>query len=167
MSYRPHYVSGDWNAVCDACGKEFKASKLVKRWDGLMVCKADWEPRHPQDFVRAKADLQAPVWTRPDNNGEYIGPVSVYRNTEQDSVGFSDTVVFTNIFNRYFESIYDSSAALNGTSMNGLVLNGNNKSNAFLYLEGALATEVFGYTLIGNLSKTPLNGSVMNQLAMG
>jgi hypothetical protein len=78
MSYRPHYVSGDWQAVCDACGKKFKASKLIKRWDGLMVCQADWEPRHPQDFVRAKADLQAPKWTRPESSDTFV-PINYTR----------------------------------------------------------------------------------------
>lgn len=72
MSYKPHYVSGDWNALCDVCGREFKASRLLKRWDGFMVCTTDWEPRHPQDFVRAKADLQAPKWTRPESQDMFI-----------------------------------------------------------------------------------------------
>lgn len=34
---------GDWNAICDVCGQKYKASQLMKRWDGLMVCKEDWE----------------------------------------------------------------------------------------------------------------------------
>lgn len=37
-----------------------------------MVCKEDWEPRHPQDFVRAKADIQAPMWTRPEPQDTFI-----------------------------------------------------------------------------------------------
>ena len=72
MSYKPRYDSGDWNAICDSCGKKLKASLLLKRWDGLMVCKSDWEPRQPQDFVRAKADLQAPKWTRPESPDVFI-----------------------------------------------------------------------------------------------
>lgn len=31
-----------------------------------MVCEADWEPRHPQDFVKGVPDDQAPPWSRPD-----------------------------------------------------------------------------------------------------
>lgn len=72
MSYKPYYLSGDHNAICDVCGREFKASRLVKRWDGFMVCREDWEPRHPQDFVRAKADLQAPQWTRPESKDMFV-----------------------------------------------------------------------------------------------
>lgn len=43
---------GDYNAVCDQCGFKFKFSQLKERWDGMMVCHADWEPRHPRDFPR-------------------------------------------------------------------------------------------------------------------
>lgn len=64
MSYKPSYDRGDWIAVCDSCGRYYKASKLRKRWDGLMVCDADWEPRQPQDYVRGKAERQIPTWTR-------------------------------------------------------------------------------------------------------
>jgi hypothetical protein len=33
-----------------------------------MVCDEDWETRHPQDFVRGVADVQAPPWTRPESD---------------------------------------------------------------------------------------------------
>ncbi len=51
--FHTRFVSGDWNAVCDSCGFQFKASQLKRRWDGFMVCSKDYETRHPQDFVRA------------------------------------------------------------------------------------------------------------------
>jgi hypothetical protein len=56
MSYTSRYQKGDWKAICDVCGRELKASRLKQRWDGLMVCQQDWEPRHPQDFVRGVAE---------------------------------------------------------------------------------------------------------------
>lgn len=53
---------GDYNAICDRCGKKFKASQLTKDWQGFMLCSRDWEPRHPQDFVRARSAAEpAPV----------------------------------------------------------------------------------------------------------
>ena len=66
------YVKGDWKAVCDICGREFLMSELRRRWDGFMVCSNDWEPRHPQDFVRGVADIQAPPLTRPETDPQYI-----------------------------------------------------------------------------------------------
>ena len=65
---------GDWNAVCDECGLEFKASQLRRRWDGYMVCDKDYETRHPQDFVKSKADKQAVPWTRPEPQDVFITP---------------------------------------------------------------------------------------------
>lgn len=62
----PCYVPGEWNVICDQCGRKYKASKLQRRWDGLMVCQDDWETRHPQDFVRAVKDSPALPYTRPE-----------------------------------------------------------------------------------------------------
>ncbi len=50
------YKPGDWNLICDVCGTKIKASESKRRWDGLLVCKRDFEFRHPQDFLRAKTD---------------------------------------------------------------------------------------------------------------
>lgn len=56
---------GDWNAICDVCGQKYKASELMKRWDGLMVCKEDWEVRHPQELIRPIKERNSVPWTRP------------------------------------------------------------------------------------------------------
>ena len=69
------FKSGQWNAVCDVCGFNFKNTQLQRRWDGLMVCKDDWEVRHPQELIRPIADLQSPPWTRP-NVAEVFVPVT-------------------------------------------------------------------------------------------
>lgn len=66
------YCKGDWDAICDSCGRKYKASELRKRWDGLMVCSQDWEPRQPQDFVRAIVDRQAVPWSRPEATDTFV-----------------------------------------------------------------------------------------------
>lgn len=48
--------SGDHLAICDECGFKFYRSELRRRWDNALVCRKDWEQRHPQDFVRARVD---------------------------------------------------------------------------------------------------------------
>ena len=60
---------GGYNAICDVCGLKYKAADLLKRWDGAMVCKWDYEPRHPQEFLRAKNDTTKLSFTRPENDG--------------------------------------------------------------------------------------------------
>lgn len=78
MSSQNKYIRGDWKCICDACGKEFRGSEMQKRWDGFMVCKQDWETRHPQDFVRGVPDIQAPPFTRPEQSDVFITtPVKV------------------------------------------------------------------------------------------
>ncbi len=57
-----YFAPGDWNAICDGCGAKLKASRLRKDWQGWMKCHLCWEPRHPQDFVRARQGAEpAPV----------------------------------------------------------------------------------------------------------
>jgi hypothetical protein len=68
MSYTPRYTSGSWNVICDECGRMFKSGELQLRWDGLMVCSGDWEPRQPQDFVHGVADIQAPPYVRSESS---------------------------------------------------------------------------------------------------
>lgn len=62
-----YYAPGDWNATCFRCGSKYKASQLVKYWQGFYVCPACWETRHPQDFVRSVPDNQTPPWAQPDD----------------------------------------------------------------------------------------------------
>lgn len=60
------FLSGQWNAICDICGFEFKSGELRKNWMGLMVCSKDFETRHPQELIRVKADEPSVPWSRPE-----------------------------------------------------------------------------------------------------
>jgi len=61
-----HYVAGDFYRICDECGFKVRASETRKRWDGRIVCIPDWEPRHPQEFVRGRVDRQRVAEPRPE-----------------------------------------------------------------------------------------------------
>lgn len=69
---RSYLKFGDWNAVCDVCGFEFKASELKERWDGARVCDKDWETRHISDLYRYTSHEKAPPWTRPEPEDNFI-----------------------------------------------------------------------------------------------
>lgn len=58
------YVSGDWNAICDICGLEYKASMLRLNWRSQRVCDKDFEGRHPQMFIRPRAEKISTDWAR-------------------------------------------------------------------------------------------------------
>lgn len=71
------YRWGDCKANCDRCGFTFRASQLGKEWTGLRTCRGPgtngcWEPRHPQEAVRGRADRQAPPWVRPEPEPIYV-----------------------------------------------------------------------------------------------
>lgn len=54
-----HYRLGDHLGACQRCGFTFYGSELKKEWSGLTVCDACFDPRHPQDAVRAIPDNQS------------------------------------------------------------------------------------------------------------
>lgn len=58
MGRADYFKDGDWNSVCQQCGKKFKFSKLKKQWDGILACPKCYDYRHPQEFVRSKPDKQ-------------------------------------------------------------------------------------------------------------
>ena len=67
-----NYVPGQWAVICDVCGVKYKSSQLRKRWDGFWVCNADWEPRHPADFLKVKSEGSPPPWTRPEATDVFV-----------------------------------------------------------------------------------------------
>lgn len=68
------YKPGDHWAICDSCGMRFYGSQLRKDWRGFMVCKDDYEPRHPQDKVRATADKITVSDARPQVADIFLDP---------------------------------------------------------------------------------------------
>jgi len=68
MGHIGFYRNGDWNAVCDQCGRPFKASSLER--DGqtrsaLRVCHECYDPLHPQELLRPIVDPKPVAWSRP------------------------------------------------------------------------------------------------------
>ena len=74
---RNYYTSGQFNVICDVCGKKIKSGDAKQRWDGFIVCPSDFEQRHSQDFVRARQDKISVPFTRPR-------PVDVFVNISYD-----------------------------------------------------------------------------------
>jgi len=57
---------GNWSVICDVCGWRFASSEVRKRWDGRIVCDADYEERHILDFFRVKSETHVPDPIRPE-----------------------------------------------------------------------------------------------------
>lgn len=61
------YKKDNW-IICDRCGFKVRASVARETWDGLLVCPADWEARHPQDkelYLRTEKIVPNKVRTEP------------------------------------------------------------------------------------------------------
>ena len=64
----PGWKAGNHWVYCDRCSSAIRAKDAKKTWDNLIVCPDDWEPRHPQDFVRGRRDdirAKEPVRSEP------------------------------------------------------------------------------------------------------
>ena len=73
MSYgkktrNPGWHSGDHWVRCDVCDLVYRNKDMMQRWDNAVVCKQDYEPRHPQDLIRGvKDDVSPKGFIRPDS----------------------------------------------------------------------------------------------------
>lgn len=89
MSRGWEYKSGDWNMLCDCCGRKIKASQSRKRWDGFQVCSPTfnpgcWEERQPLDFIKARQDKISVPFTRPQPTDTFV--TVTYTDTENNTV---------------------------------------------------------------------------------
>lgn len=66
------YKAGQWYVICDVCGFRHHSDEIKLRWDGLRVCKEDWEPRHPQEFGRTVNDQQTVDYARPEPDYVFV-----------------------------------------------------------------------------------------------
>lgn len=62
------FKSGDYYRECDECGFDYLRSEMLKRYDGAIVCAADFEEEHPRDLNLStlkeapfRGDVNAPV----------------------------------------------------------------------------------------------------------
>ena len=70
----PDFNPGDNWVECAVCGMDIYASESKTRWDGVIVCPEDWEPRHPQDFVRARKDKIVASMGSSQSEGTDVSP---------------------------------------------------------------------------------------------
>ena len=134
----PGYKPGDNWLVCDVCGCNVYSSAALERWDGAVVCKQDWEPRHEQDFVRARADKIKPDGLlRPEGEDDYTtipgiaGPdplpppstdfIHNFYDSKLGKFQYSNDARFTT----YDESGVDVEIGMNVAPLAGYYYNGN------------------------------------------
>lgn len=63
------------------CAAKKHVSELRKEWTGLKVCGDCWEPRHPQDKVRAVPDPQRVPNASPEPADVFVAPTAQTAST--------------------------------------------------------------------------------------
>jgi hypothetical protein len=67
-----YLLEGDWNVVCDLCGRKVKACRTEKTWDNFYVCRHHKEARNPQDYLRGVKDDQTVPFSRPEPPLQFV-----------------------------------------------------------------------------------------------
>jgi hypothetical protein len=70
--FKTTYRAGTYNAICEVCGFQHKADEMRERYDGLFVCAADYEGKHPLDYTRVVIDKQYVDRPSPEPDPIYI-----------------------------------------------------------------------------------------------
>jgi len=55
-----------WKFACHVCGFWYPSTEIRKRWDGVMCCSKDWEPRHPQTLIKVRGEKAFPPFVSKD-----------------------------------------------------------------------------------------------------
>lgn len=69
---RNYYKPASWNVICSVCGCLVKSDEIKKRWDGILVCKDDWEPRNILDFIRPITERGAVPFSNPEQADVFV-----------------------------------------------------------------------------------------------
>jgi hypothetical protein len=78
MADDKHFVMGDFYRIDDRTGFKVRARKTRQEWTGLIVDRARWEARQPQDFVKGVVDNQNVPLPRPRSVDAYDGPLHTF-----------------------------------------------------------------------------------------
>lgn len=95
------YKKGSWNVICDVCGFEFKADKIKKRWDGLMVCNEDFEHDHPQKHIRIRENSQQVAYVRAEPPDSFVSLCYIYDRAPYADLATADCAIVDNTSQTY------------------------------------------------------------------
>lgn len=90
MGANNYFADGQWDFICDLCGKKNKSGNAMKTWDNYYVCRHHKEVRNPQDFVRGVREEMRLPWSRPESPPNYIP--SFYTRSFSDSLDLAETL---------------------------------------------------------------------------
>lgn len=92
-----YFKSGTWNVICAVCGGEYKSDEILKRWDGLLVCKDDFEVRHVADFIRPITEHSSVPFSNPEPADVFV--VVPYRTSAIAGIAVAGIAISGKIYN--------------------------------------------------------------------
>jgi hypothetical protein len=96
-----YFKAGTWNAICSICGKLVKSDQIVKRWDGLLVCRDDFEVRHSLDFIRARPEKGNVPFTAPEPEDTFVSVICPYPTQfAMADIGTADCSMADRVYDR-------------------------------------------------------------------
>ena len=117
QGHQPRWVPGDPWVECDVCGKDIRRSESRRRWDNHIVCPNDWEPQHPQEFLRGKSERVGVKNARPKHDNTIL---------TDDATATTDWTLGANWAHRNSIEFFHTTGAVNTLqrALTGLVTNG-------------------------------------------
>jgi hypothetical protein len=85
-----YFKSGTWNCICHVCGGQFKSDEILKRWDGHLVCRDDFEVRHIADFLRPITEKNTIPFVSPEPTDSFIYICYLEQSQGRADVGEAD-----------------------------------------------------------------------------
>ena len=76
LNGRNRFVMGAHNVISDISGQKFKSTEMRKTWDGLLVHKSEWYPKHPQLEIRGRDEKIGVSPTRPRQPTKFFVPTA-------------------------------------------------------------------------------------------
>lgn len=67
------FKNGDHLVMCQRTGRVVYASECVREWNGLLVHKSVYEPKHPLLMARPRIESPAPTLLNPEPTDVYVG----------------------------------------------------------------------------------------------
>ena len=95
---QPRYIPNDHWVQDSITGFRIRSSDAVEQWDGNVVHRDYAEPRHPQDYVRARKEEIAVENARPPVPEVFIGPLQTTTSAAVAAGGTLIPVAATNGF---------------------------------------------------------------------
>jgi len=90
MKVKDNYIPGENKLICDYSGFTMKTHEARRTWDGYIVRKDFWEPRHPQDFVKSRKENIKADLVRSEAPWQYENSSSTtFTEDFADNTGFS------------------------------------------------------------------------------